>query len=51
MSPSLRRWPHVPVTEREVPHNSGEAAIYSVEYFTKREGNALGMEPFEPRLN
>ncbi|MFJ2650895.1 hypothetical protein ACIO1C_29770 [Streptomyces sp. NPDC087420] len=46
-----RRWLYVSASEREVPRNSGEAAIYSVKYLTKREGNALGTEPFKPRLD
>lgn len=39
-----------PVIEREVPVRSGEAAIYSPEYLTRREGNALGTRPETWRL-
>lgn len=39
-----------PVIEREVPVRSGEAAIYSPEYLTRREGNALGTRPEAWRL-
>lgn len=33
---------------RNVPHLSGEGAIYTPEYLTKREGNANGAQAFEP---
>lgn len=35
----------LPAAQREVPERSGEAAIYSPEYLTRREGNALGTRP------
>lgn len=34
-----------PAGERPVPINSGEAAIYSPEHLTRREGNNLGALP------
>jgi hypothetical protein len=37
--------PLKPVAEREVPERSGEAAIYSPELLTRREGNANGARP------
>lgn len=33
---------------RPVPSESGEGAIYSIEYLIKREGNAYGTEPYTP---
>ncbi|MFC5799140.1 hypothetical protein [Streptomyces formicae] len=33
---------------RPVPPLSGEGAIYSIEYLTRREGNAYGTEPYAP---
>ncbi|MET9385325.1 hypothetical protein ABZY09_30700 [Streptomyces sp. NPDC002928] len=34
---------------REIPRNSGEAAIYSPEYLRRREGNARGAQPYNWR--
>ncbi|AXG81161.1 hypothetical protein [Streptomyces paludis] len=36
-----------PLAERPVPAYSGEAAIYSVAYLTRREGNALRADPYD----
>lgn len=35
----------LPPHGRDVPHHSGEAAIYSIEYLPKREGTANGTTP------
>lgn len=40
----------LPAGQREVPERSGEAAIYSPEYLTRREGNANGTRPEAWRL-
>lgn len=35
----------LPAAQRLIPERSGEAAIYSPEYLTRREGNANGARP------